>query len=98
MMAEMSTMTNNKKTSSLTLDFNNDGKYSIARSYDSTGKIDSYYDDITINENGQVTGAKQHHLGSSMKMSFTSNFEKQFYTAGETKDSIGKVTYSSKIN
>src|SRR5258706_569704 len=53
-------------------------------------------DTYTVDSTGKI-GATQHHPDSSLKMSFTSNFEKQFYIGGESKDSTGKVTYSSKI-
>ena len=93
----MTTMTDNKKTSSLTVELDKDQKYHVVRSLDSMDKMDSYYDEIVTNEFGEVTSAKQHHPDSSLKSSFTNNFEKQFYVGGESKDSTGKVTYSSSV-
>jgi hypothetical protein len=73
------------------------GKYIAATSYDSTGKVDVIYDDISTNEFGQVTGAKGHHADSTLKMSFVNNFDSVYYTGGESKDSVGKTTYSSTL-
>ncbi|HXL55245.1 MAG TPA: hypothetical protein VN958_03245 [Chitinophagaceae bacterium] len=96
MMKEMTTMANGKKTSSLKLELK-DGKYVLATSFDSTGKMDSYYSNITQNENGQVTGATQYKPDSTLKMSFTNAFDKMYYSGGTSKDSTGKLTYSSTI-
>jgi hypothetical protein len=73
------------------------GKYIAATSYDSTGKVDVFYDEITTNDFGQVTGAKGHHPDSTLKMTFTNNFDSVYYTGGESKDSVGKTTYSSTL-
>jgi hypothetical protein len=73
------------------------GKYSLAVSFDSTGKEDVFYDSIITNEYGQVLSAKGHHVDSSLKMTFTNNFDSIYYVGGENKDSVGKTTYSSSI-
>jgi hypothetical protein len=93
----MSTVTNNKKISSLSIELDKDGKYGVAKSFDSTGKMDSYFDGITTNEFGQITGATEHHTDSTLKMSFTSRYENHFFVGNESKDSTGKVTYSSTV-
>lgn len=89
---------NGEKKSSMTVDYDSAGKYSLAKSYDSTGKMDVYYNDITANEYWQVTGAKGYHPDSTLKMSFTNNFDSVYYIGGVTKDSVGKITYSSTFN
>jgi len=93
----MTTMTNNKKTSSMTVEIDKDDKYSVAKTFDSADKMDSYYDGITTNEFGQVTSATQHNPDSTLKGSFTSKYEKQFFIGTESKDSTGKVTYASNV-
>ena len=65
--------------------------------HDSTGKLDVYYDEITTNDFGEVTGAKGHHFDSTIKMSFTNNFDSVYYVGGESKDSVGKTTYSAML-
>jgi hypothetical protein len=73
------------------------GKYTLATSYDSAGKVDVFYDDIVTNDYGQVASATGHHADSSLKMTFQNNFDSIYYVGGESKDSVGKVTYSSMI-
>ncbi len=59
--------------------------------------MDVYYKDITLNKFGQLTSAKGYHPDSTLKMSFNNNFDSIYYVGGNSKDSIGKLTYSSKI-
>ena len=93
----MSTVTMSKKTSSMTVEFDKDRKYSVAKVLDSTGKMDSYFDGITTNEFGEITGATEHHPDGSLKGSFVSTYQNEFFVANESKDSIGKVTYRSSV-
>jgi hypothetical protein len=92
-----STTKNGKPSSSLKVDVDSSGKYKLAISYDSTGKEDMFYDDIASNDYGQVLSGKGHHPDSTLKMTFTNNFDSVYYVGGESKDSVGKVTYSSTI-
>ncbi len=85
-----------EKKSSMTIESDSAGKYTSAKSYDSAGKMDVYYTDISTNKFGQVEGAKGYHPDSTLKMSFASDYDSIYYTGGVTKDSTGKVTYSSK--
>lgn len=86
----------NEKKSSLTIQYDGPGKYSGAKSYDSTGKMDVYYTDITSNSFGLVTGGKGYHPDSTLKMSFVNEFDSVYYVGGSAKDSIGKTTYNGK--
>ena len=86
----------NEKNSSLTIQYDGPGKYSGAKSYDSTGKMDVYYKDITSNSLGMVTGAKGYHPDSTLKMSFVNEFDSVYYIGGSSKDSLGKTTYTGK--
>jgi hypothetical protein len=90
------TRANNEKKSSLTVQYDGPGKYSGAKSYDSTGKMDVYYTDIISNNFGQVTSAKGFHPDSTLKMSFVNEFDSVYYVGGSSKDSIGKTTYTGK--
>lgn len=96
-MTGMTATKNGKPHSSLKIDVDSLGKYFSATSFDSTGKVDVIYTDIQSNNFGQVLSAKGLHPDSTLKMSFTNNYDSIFYTGGESKDSIGKVTYSSVI-
>jgi hypothetical protein len=87
---------NNEKKSSLTVQYDGPGKYSGAKSYDSTGKLDVYYTDITSNSFGLVTGAKGFHADSTLKLTFVNDFDSVYYVGGNSKDSLGKQTYLGK--
>jgi hypothetical protein len=86
----------NEKKSSLTVQYDSPGKYTGAKSYDSTGKMDVYYTDLTSNSFGQVTGGKGYHTDSILKLSFVNEFDSVYYVGGSSKDSLGKTTYTGK--
>ena len=88
---------NDKKKSALVIEYDSVGKYKLAKGYDSTGKMDVYYEDITSNKFGQVTGGKGYHPDSTLKLTFINDYDSIFYVGGTSKDSVGKVTYSNKI-
>ncbi len=88
---------NDKKTSSLMIDYDSTGKPTIAKSYDSTGKMDTYFTDIGLNKYGKFTGATGYHPDSTLKMSFSNDYDSVHYLGGVNKDSVGKITYSSTI-
>ncbi len=82
---------NGKQTSSLTVE-NKDGKPVVAKSFDSTNKMDFYYTDITVNDYGRLTGFKQFKPDSTLKSSMTFNYNNQFLKDQSAKDSVGKET------
>lgn len=86
----------NEKKYSLTIQYSGPGKYKGAKAYDSTGKMDVYYTDLTSNSFGMVTGGKGYHPDSVLKMSFVNEFDSVYYIGGSSKDSLGKTTYSGK--
>jgi hypothetical protein len=57
------------------VDYDSFGKYDLAKSFDSIGKMDVFYSKITANKWGQATGAKGYHPSSTLKMSFTNDFD-----------------------
>ncbi len=91
------TTKNGKPSSSMKITVDNTGKYTAAVSYDSTGKQDTYYDSIASNNYGEVLSGRGHHTDSSLKMTFINNFDSVYYVGGESKDSLGKLTYSSDV-
>jgi len=89
---------NGKPFTSMKLDVDSMGKYNLATSFDSTGKMDGYYKDLTMNEYGQFTGGNNYHPDSTLKMSFKTEYDSVYFKGAESKDSVGKVTYSSSVN
>ena len=73
------------------------GKYISATELDSSNKLKNYYTDITQNEYGELTGMKKFNADSSLSGTMSSTFNKQIFTGNETKDSTGKVIYSSTV-
>lgn len=64
---------NNKKQSSLVVEYDSTNKPIIAKSYDSTGKMDMYYTDIVFNKYGKVLSGTGYHPDSTLKMSFVND-------------------------
>jgi len=96
MFTEIVTMTNGKQTFRLTTEFK-DGKYTGGKSYDSTGKQDSYYTDLSTNEYGIVYAGKQHFMDGRIKSTWDNKFDGPIYVGGTSTDSTGKVSYSGSV-
>jgi hypothetical protein len=96
MFTEMVTMTNGKQTFRLTTEFK-DGKYTSGKSYDSTGKQDSYYTDLATNEYGIVYAGKQHFMDGRVKATWDNKFDGPIYVSGTGSDSTGKVSYTGSV-
>lgn len=90
------TMKDGKKSSSFSIQIDENGKYSGAQAYDSTGKLTSFYTDLKEDDYGQVTAGTEHKPDSSIKSSFISEYTKGIQTGGSGKDSSGKTTYTYK--
>lgn len=73
------------------------GMYTMAQTTDSAGNPDMYYNNITQNDFGQVTGWKQYDKDSVFRGEGTSTFDKSLFTGFTAKDSVGKVTSSSSV-
>ncbi len=98
LLGQVITNGNNKKTSSLVVEYDSTGKPTIAKSYDSSGKMDTYYTDLGLSKYGKNTSGKGYHPDSTLKFSWENDFDSIHYTGGWSKDSTGKVTYSSTVN
>ncbi|MEO7046366.1 MAG: hypothetical protein ABI091_13735, partial [Ferruginibacter sp.] len=94
---QVTTDGNNKKKSSLTIEYDSTGKPTIAKSYDSAGKMDAYYTNIGLSKYGKFKGGTHYHPDSTLKLSFTNDYDSIHYIGGVTKDSTGKVTYSVSV-
>lgn len=97
MLQQVITNGKNVKTSSLVIDYDSSGKPTIARSYDSSGKMDTYFTGIGMNKYGKYTGGKGYHPDSTMKLSWENDYDSIHYTGGWSKDSTGKTTYTSSV-
>jgi hypothetical protein len=71
------------------------GQWVVARSFDSTGKMDYYYTGISQTEFGQVMGWKQYDKDSVFRQEGKSKFDKNLQTSFIIKDSTGKVKSST---
>ncbi|MEP6951858.1 MAG: hypothetical protein ABI863_21390 [Ginsengibacter sp.] len=89
------TTKNGKPLSSLTVQLDN-GK-PLAKEFDSANKMTFYYTDIILNESERLMGFKQYKPDSTLKMSLSNTYDKQFLTGTIVKDSVGKETYSSDL-
>jgi hypothetical protein len=96
MFTEMVTLTNGKQTFRLTTEFK-DGKYTGGKSYDSTGKQDSYYTDLATNEYGIVYAGKQHFMDGRIKATWNNKFDGVIYVSGTSTDSTGKASYTGSV-
>ena len=96
-LTEAATTTDGKPTSKLVTEIGADGKYSGAKTYDSTGKQDSYYTDISTNEYGIVYAGKQHFMDGRIKSAWESKFNGVTYVSGTSTDSTGKTAYSGSV-
>ena len=93
---EMLTTKNGKQTFKLTTDVK-DGNYTGGKSYDSTGKQDSYYTDLKTNEYGIVYAGKQHFMNDKIKSTFEMKYDGPNFIGGTATDSTGKTTYTGSI-
>jgi hypothetical protein len=94
---EVISLKDGKQTFKLVTEFDKDGKYTGGKSYDSTGKQDSYYTDLSTNEYGIVYAGKQHFMDGRIKSTWDLKYDGFIYVSGTSTDSIGKVSYSGSV-
>lgn len=89
-----------KPSGSMKVGVDDKGQYTIAQTFDSTGKPDIYYTTLGQNEYGQVLGWKQYDKDSVFRQSGESKYDKSMFMGFTAKDSLGKVksTSSAKYN
>ena len=93
---EMTTTTKGKQTFRLTTEVK-DGQYTGGKTYDSTGKQDSYYTDLKTNEYGIVYAGKQHFMNDKIKSTFDMKYDGSNFIGGTATDSTGKTTYTGTV-
>lgn len=96
-MKEIKNSKNGNLSSIISIKIDKDGKYSEAVEKDSLNKMKSYYTNISQNDYGQLTDMKKFNADSTLSSTMTNSFNKQIYTGGETKDSVGKLTSSNTV-
>jgi len=84
-----------KPSGSMKVTVDDKGQYTIAQTFDSTGKPDIYYSTIGQNEFGQVLGWKQYDKDSVFRQSGESKYDKSLFMGFTAKDSLGKIKSSS---
>jgi len=98
---EVSGVSKGKQTFKFTIEIDSSGKYSGAKSYDSTGNQASYYKGLTQDEFGNVLTGTEYKMDNSVKSSFVNSTDKNGHSIGSVgKDSTGKETFhsTSKLN
>ncbi len=96
-MKDVKNTKNGTVVSSISISTDSSGNYTGAEEYDSANKLNYYYTDFSQNEYGQITRLKRYHADSTLSGSSINNYNKQVFTGGETKDSIGNVIFSSSV-
>jgi hypothetical protein len=82
----------------MVIELDSNGKYLRADNYDSSGKISSYYKDLSENEYGEVLKGTEYKPDNTMKSSFENNYDKDGHYIGSSgKDSTGKETFHSTV-
>jgi hypothetical protein len=92
---EIVTKANGKQTKKFILELDSNKKFSVAKVYDSSDKMSSYYKEITQDEYENVLGATEYTPENKLKSSFTQSYSKGHFMGTIGKDSLGKETYRS---
>jgi len=92
---EIVTTVNGKVTNRVSVQIDSAGKYTTAQEFDSTGKLSSFYKDITQNDYNQLTSMKEYKADSTLKSSFETEYDKQTFKGQVDKDSSGKEVSKS---
>ena len=84
-----------KPNGSMKVAVDDKGQYTVAQTFDSTGKPDVYYTKITQNEFGQVLSWKQYDKDSVFRQEGEGKNNKNLQVSFIVKDSVGKMKFSS---
>lgn len=84
-----------KLANSMNVGVDDKGQYTIAEAFDTTGKLEFYYTNVTQNDHGQVMTWKQYDKDSVYRMEGESKYNKGLQTSFTRKDSVGKVQASN---
>ena len=92
---EITTKTDGKQTKKFVIELDSNKKFSVAKVYDSSDKLSSYYKDISQDEFENVLAATEYSPENKLKSSFTQTYSNGIFTGTIGKDSSGKETYRS---
>jgi hypothetical protein len=95
--SEVKNTKDGKQIYRLVTEVDKNGNYTGAKTYDSTGKQDSYYTDLKTNEYGIVYAGKQHFMNGNIKSTFDMKYEGTNFLGGTSTDSTGKPSYQGTI-
>jgi hypothetical protein len=89
-----------KPSGSMKVAVNDKGEYTIAQTFDSTGKPDKYYTTASQNEYGQVSSWKEYDKDSVFHQEWEAKYDKSLLVSSNMKDSVGKSknNYAAKYN
>ena len=95
--SEVKNTKNGKQTYRLVTEVDKNGNYTGGKTYDSTGKQDSYYTDLKTNEYGIVYAGKQHFMNGNIKSAFDMKYDGPNFVGGTATDSTGKPSYQGTV-
>lgn len=84
-----------KPDNSMKVGVDDKGQYTTAVSYDTAGKLDVYYTNLTQNEQGMILTWKQYDKDSVFRMEGEGKYDQGLQTSFTVKDSVGKLKSSS---
>ncbi|MGH2552374.1 MAG: hypothetical protein ACRDEB_01590 [Chitinophagaceae bacterium] len=84
-----------KLDNSMKVGVDDKGIYTIAEAFDTAGKLEFYYTNITQNEQGSVLTWKQYDKDSVFRAEGESKYDKGLQTSFVLKDSVGKTKSSN---
>jgi hypothetical protein len=96
LLKEVTALKNGKPDFKLTTDIEGD-HFTGGKTYDSTGKQDSYYKDVKVNEYGMVYAGKRYTMNDKFKESWDQKVEGSNNLGGTYIDSTGKPAMENTI-
>ena len=97
MFSEVKNTKDGKQTYRLVTEADKNGNYTGGKTYDSSGKQDSYYTDLKTNEYGIVYAGKQHFMNGNTKSTFDMKYDGPNFVGGIATDSTGKPSYQGTV-
>jgi antitoxin component YwqK of YwqJK toxin-antitoxin module len=94
---EIQFVKNGKVVSTLRGTLAKDGSLGTARTYDKTGKLVYFYDEVKVNSYGKVIFMKSFKPDSTLLQTIVNNYQEQIWVGGSIKDSSGGVVFATRI-
>ena len=87
-LSSVQTFENGKTQSEMLWEYNGD-KCTGTKIYDGAGKLESYYNNISQNKYGLLTGVDSYDTSGKLIMSYTNEYDSIYQVSARAKDSIG---------